>query len=105
MSGSQVQYLAKRCARLEAQVELLLRSFDGISTENEVLTSIACAFAWDLVTTHGHHWVGHEVAKTQIACWDEAVKAVGGLADEAAGIERAADGSIISILPPKVICL
>lgn len=68
------QLLKKRVESLEGQIGASLELLGRVLEENEYLASVACGFAWDLVTTHRHHWVGDEVAGTQLACWNAAVQ-------------------------------
>ena len=77
MSGTQVQYLAKQNRRLEAQVRTLLAAFEGLSQENEVMASVACAFAWDLRVCMDDRQY-EDAPYGALDKWDEAVKAVGG---------------------------
>lgn len=72
------QYLQKQNERLANQNAVLLRAFENLMTENEVLGSIACAFAWDLVASANYSRMGCDVVDLAISDWDEAVKAVGG---------------------------
>ena len=68
------QYLQKQVARQQAQIETLMAAFKGVLVENEVLASVACAFAWDL----GAGFRGGTMHETMLDLWDEAVTAVGG---------------------------
>ena len=73
MSSQQVQFLQRQVERKNAQIQVLLMALDGCEREKELSESVACAFAWDLVTTLRHHWVGDEVAVTQGLCWSKAL--------------------------------
>lgn len=73
------QYLKKQVERKDAQIALLLRTFENQGVENEYLTSVACAFAWDLVTAlNDRELKGYMPYGIVLAEWDEAVKSVGG---------------------------
>lgn len=91
--NSREQYLKKQVERKDAQISVLVRAFENLTVENELLGSIACAFAWDLVTemnrgggvcntASDQNWFGRYDPRfctpNMIAEWDEAVKAVGG---------------------------
>lgn len=85
MSNTQVQYLQKQIARKDAQIATLMQAFENVLMENELMGSIACAFAWDLQTKLGNpeRWDLDEITLSEVeifclARWEAAVKAVGG---------------------------
>lgn len=83
MSSQQVQFLQRQVERKNAQIQVLLAALDGCDREKELSESVACAFAWDLVTTHRFHWVGDEVSGTQALCWSKALDAARAAREEA----------------------
>lgn len=78
--NSREQILKKQVERKDAQIAVLMQAFDNLIVENEVLGSIACAFAWDLADTLSDSFDDpiDPLSKAMIMEWDEAVKAVGG---------------------------
>lgn len=83
MTTTSEQYLKKQVERKDAQIALLLRAFENQGVENEYLTSVACAFAWDLATGCE---IGFDIGLDHMTTvpgamktlWGAAVKSVGG---------------------------
>ena len=106
--NSREQFLLKRIRELELRLALTMQELQRVATDRDYTESVGCAFAWDMAQLHDHgaeksaFRAGVErVLGTAAAQWDEAVKATEKMLDEAQGIRRAADGSIISILPVR----
>ncbi len=91
------QYLIKQNERLQAQLQVVLAAMNNAAEESEFRASVACAFAWDLMVEHMDY--SEDAIYRTWASWDQAVANMEKASDEARGVRRAADGSIISILP------
>jgi hypothetical protein len=93
------QALRARNKKLEQQSAALFLTLEKLIEDLELTESVGCAFAWDLVTTLKHQRAAPRIAEITHRLWYEAGDDAQDAADEARGIKRAYDGSIISILP------
>ncbi len=102
------QYLIKQNERLQAQLQVVLAALNNAAEESELRASVACAFAWELglavsqnTILVDYKYALDDVSEWVLHVWDDAVAEMEKESDEARGVRRAADGSIVSILPSK----
>lgn len=69
------QLLKKRVESLEGQLKVSMELLGRVLEENEYLSSVACAFAWDFQATEYERYGGeHSSSRIALEMWASAVE-------------------------------